>query len=364
MRPGGFKSSHNSSRTILTALLLALAGALAASSAVIGPVNATGFDDKAKETSTPGTAKAPDDDKSKDARPPGAARTSDDDKSKETSKPGTAKTSDDDQIKLKTKLVSLTVTVADPLGRFVTGLKKENFVVHDDDVRQEIAHFGDEDAPITMGFIYDVSGSMSSLTSQSFLALRRFFDTSHEDDEYFIIAFNSKPQLVQDFTASPTEITSRVTFVKAKGSTALYDAVYLGIEKANQGRHKKRALLLISDGEENNSRYSFKELRDRLKESDVAVYSLGISRYSAGTGVLEGISNSSGGRTFLTWDEPQFRDIYTRIAIMLRHQYVIGFYPSDAERKVDWHNVRVSIQAPKGLGRLTLNYKKQYRSFQ
>jgi Ca-activated chloride channel family protein len=205
---------------------------------------------------------------------------------------------------------------------------------------------------------------MSSLTSQSFIALRRFFETSHEDDEYFIVAFNSRPQLVQDFTTSPTEITSRVLFVKAKGSTALYDAVYLAIEKAKQGRHKKRALLLISDGEENNSRYSFKELRERLKESDVAVYSIGMSQLSLGGGVLNQISNSSGGRTFMPADEPQVRDIYTRIAVMLRHQYVIGFYPTDVGRKVDWHNVRVSVQAPKGLGRLTLNYKKQYRSFQ
>jgi Ca-activated chloride channel family protein len=281
-----------------------------------------------------------------------------------TKAPGPAKPADDDKIKLATKLVSLTVTVADPMGRFVTGLKKENFVVHDDDIRQQIAHFSDEDAPVTMGFIYDVSGSMSSLTAQAFHALRRFFDNSHEDDEYFIVSFNSKPQLVQDFTSLPSEITSRVVFIKAGGSTALIDAVYLAVEKAKQGRHKKRALLLISDGLENSSRYSFKELREKLKESDVAVYSIGWKVLAFGGGTLDQISNLSGGRTFEPPDDPQMRDIYARIAVMLRHQYVIGFYPTDAGRRVDWHKVRVSVLAPKGLGRLTLHYKKQYQSFQ
>ena len=268
-----------------------------------------------------------------------------------------------DKIQLQARLVSMTVTVLDPFGRFVTGLTKRNFQVFDDGVRQEIAHFSDEDAPVTLGIVYDVSGSMGDLTSRSFQALRRLFETSHQEDEYFIIAFNDKARLVQDFTTSPSEIMSRVIFVKAKGSTALYDGVYLGIEKARQGRHKKRALLIISDGEENNSRYNGRELREMLKESDVPVYSIGISQLYAGMGTLQSLSAWSGGMAFAPEDEPQTRDIYTRIALMLRHQYAIGFYPTDAASSIDWHKVRISISAPKGLGRLVLNYKKGYRSF-
>jgi len=269
----------------------------------------------------------------------------------------------DDKIQLKAKLVSLTVTVSDKLGRFVTGLEKRHFQVFDDGVQQEIAHFGDEDAPLTLGIIYDVSGSMGDLTSRSFQALKRFFDTSHEDDEYFIIAFNNRAQLVQDFTTSPNEIMSRVIFVKAKGSTALYDGVYLGLEKARQGRHQKKALLIISDGEENSSRYSGRELREMLKESDVPVYGIGISQLYQGMGTLESLSGWSGGMTFSPADEPQTRDIYTRIALMLRHQYSIGFYPTDASSAVDWHKVRITVNAPRGLGRLSLSYKNGYRSF-
>ena len=277
--------------------------------------------------------------------------------------PATGTQDSKDKIQLRAQLVSITVTVGDSLGRFVTGLTKRNFEVFDDGVRQEIAHFSDEDAPITLGIIYDVSGSMNDLTSRSFQTLQRFFDTSHQDDEYFIVAFNDRAKLVQDFTISPSEIMSRVIFVKAKGSTALYDGVYLGLEKARQGRHQKKALLIISDGEENASRYSGRELREMLKESDVPVYSIGISQLYGGMGTLEALSGWSGGMAFAPWDEPQTRDIYTRIALMLRHQYAIGFYPTDAESTVDWHKVRINVNAPKGLGKLWVNYKNGYRSF-
>jgi Ca-activated chloride channel homolog len=281
----------------------------------------------------------------------------------ESKSPATATAQSNEQVQLQARLVSMTVTVLDPFGRFVTGLTKKNFEVFDDGVKQEIAHFSDEDAPLTLGIIYDVSGSMNDLTSRSFQALRRLFETSHQEDEYFIIAFNDRAKLVQDFTTSPSEIMSRVIFVKAKGSTALFDGVYLGIEKARQGRHNKKALLIISDGEENSSRYNGRDLREMLKESDVPVYSIGISQLYAGMGTLEGLSEWSGGMAFAPEDEPQTRDIYTRIALMLRHQYAIGFYPTDAASNIDWHKVRMNITAPRGLGRLSLNYKKGYRSF-
>ena len=284
-------------------------------------------------------------------------------KESDAGKPAVASQEPKDNIQLKARLVSMTITVSDRYGRFVTGLQQRNFQIFDDGVQQEIAHFSDEDAPLTLGIIYDVSGSMSDLTSRSFQTLRRFFDTSHVDDEYFIIAFNNRAQLVQDFTTSPSEIMSRVIFVKAKGSTALYDGVYLGLEKARQGRHRKKALLIISDGEENSSRYSGRELREMLKESDVPVYGIGISQLYQGIGTLQSLSGWSGGMTFSPADEPQTRDIYTRIALMLRHQYAIGFYPTDAASPVDWHKVRINITAPRGLGRLSVSYKKGYRSF-
>ena len=258
-------------------------------------------------------------------------------------------------IKLDTKLVSVTVTVSDRYGRFVSGLSKEDFEVFDDNVKQDIEIFGDEDAPVSMGIVYDVSGSMSDLTSQSFMALKKFFDTSHPDDEFFVVAFNKKPHLVQDFTNSPSDILGKVVFIKAKGSTALYDAAYLAIEKARQGRHPKKALLIISDGEENSSRYSHGELQNLLKEAGVQIYALG-------GGVLGQMAELTGGRAFQVAGDPTW-DIFKQIAIYLRHQYVIGFYPTDTASPGKWHKVRLRIKGPRSLGKLTLSYKKDYESF-
>jgi Ca-activated chloride channel family protein len=286
-----------------------------------------------------------------------------DDKAASKDKSGNPASDSQDKIRLETKLVSLTVTVSDPFGRFVTGLTQENFSVYDDNVQQEIAIFSDDDAPITLGIVYDVSGSMNNLTNRCFEALKRFFHTSHEDDEYFVIAFNDKPQLVQNFTTSPNEILSRTIFVKAKGNTALYDAVYLATEKVKQGRHAKKALLIISDGEENNSRYSGGELSTLLKEADVQIYAIGISELLAGAGVLNQIAGWTGGRAYFPMDGNEVGDIYTRMALLLRHQYVIGFYPTDTTARAKWHNVKLQTAAPKGLGRLSLSYKKGYQAF-
>jgi Ca-activated chloride channel family protein len=264
-----------------------------------------------------------------------------------------------DKIRLETKLVSTLITVSDPYGRLVTGLTEENFEIFDDNVKQEIAIFSDEDAPITLGIVYDVSGSMGDLTSEAFQALKRFFHTSHEEDEYFVIAFNNKPKLVQDFTTSPNEILNRTIFIQAKGATALYDAVYLATEKVKQGRHAKKALLIISDGAENNSRYSGKELGTLLKESDVQIYAFGMGENATATRVLE----LAGGRVYSPIGGNEIGDGYIRMALLLRHQYVIGFYPTDTTSATKWHEVKVKIKAPKGLGRLSLSYKKGYQSF-
>lgn len=268
-----------------------------------------------------------------------------------------------DKIRLSTDLVSVTVSVTDSAGRMVTGLEKENFKIYDDNLEQEIAFFSNEDSPITLGVIYDISGSMNDLTSRSFQALRRFFETSHEDDEYFIIAFNSKPRLVQDFTISPDDILNRVIFVKAGGNTALYDATYLAVEKVRQGRHKKKALLIISDGVENNSRYSLKEISTQLKESDAQIFTIGLSREGEGVHTLKTLASLSGGKAFFPFDDNEFGDLYVRLALMLRHQYVLGFYPTDSESGSRWHKLRVKMQVPRLLGRLSLYYRKGYQSF-
>ncbi|HXG68556.1 MAG TPA: VWA domain-containing protein [Blastocatellia bacterium] len=278
----------------------------------------------------------------------------------------------DERIKLHTRLVNITVTVTDSYGRFVTGLREEHFEVFDEKVKQEIAHFSDEDAPVSLGIIYDVSGSMKERITRSLTALRRFVDMSHEDDDFFLMAFNERASLVQDFTTSASQVISHLTFVQPKKSTALYDAVYLGVEKVRQGRHSKKALLVISDGQDNNSRYTYKELRNRVKEEDVLIYAIGItdpyydSLAGVGRSILEEITRMTGGRAFFpnAYNEAELVEICSRIALELRHQYSIGFYPSGTTSKDRWHDIKVKVKPPKGLGRLSLSYKDGYQAFE
>ncbi|HET9532036.1 MAG TPA: VWA domain-containing protein [Blastocatellia bacterium] len=276
-----------------------------------------------------------------------------------------------DKLQLSTNLVNVVVSVTDPYGRFVTGLTRDHFDIFDDKVKQQIAHFSDEDAPISMGVVYDVSGSMKERIARSVRALKRFIETSHDDDDFFLIGFNERAKLVQDFTTSGDQITGHLMFVQPKGSTALYDAAYLAVEKVQQGRHTKKALLIISDGQDNNSRYTYKELRNRVKEADVQIYAIGITDPASdslagfGRSVLEEITRMTGGRSFFpnAYNEPELVEICTRIALELRHQYSIGFYPSNVSSESKWHKVQVKVNPPKGLGRLSLSYKDGYQSF-
>jgi Ca-activated chloride channel homolog len=309
----------------------------------------------AKSTETPTPPKASGDDKTP------AAKLND-------AKPQKPK---DDKITLGTDIVNVTVSVTDPYGRFVTGLAKDHFDVFDDKVKQQIAHFTDDDAPVSLGIVYDVSGSMKERIARSVNALRRFFGTSHNDDDFFLIAFNDRAKLVQDFTTSGDTILGHLMFANAHGSTALYDAAYIAVEKVQQGRHSKKALLIISDGQDNNSRYTYKELRNRVKEADVQIYAIGITDPASdslagfGRSVLEEITRMTGGRAFFpnAYNEPELVEICTRIALELRHQYSIGFYPTDIARDAKWHKVQVKVNPPRGLGRLSLNYRDGYQSF-
>ena len=272
-------------------------------------------------------------------------------------------TSSQDQQKpkplvIKTNMVSVTVTVSDKNRRFVTGLTKEQFEVYDDNIKQDIALFATQDSPLTLGIVYDVSGSMNPLSTQSFRALKGLFEYSHTDDEYFVVSFNSRAKLLQDFTSVPNDIINRAVFIKPKGSTALFDAVYLALEKVKEGRHEKKALLIISDGEENGSRYSFGELRKALRETDAQLYAIGL-----GTGgSLPHITETSGGLTFFPMEYGEIGDIYTRIALMLRNQYVVGFYPTDEASTARWHKLRIKVNAPKQLGKMTMFYRNGYES--
>ena len=268
-----------------------------------------------------------------------------------------------------TDLITFTVTVTDTYGRYVSGLGKSAFTVLDEKKPQEITFFSDDDAPVSVGVIFDVSGSMGGdKIKRSRDALSKFIQTSHNMDEYFLIAFNSRAQLLLDKTRDGNAVLDKLTFVQTKNNTALYDACYLGVEKVQRGTHPKRALLLISDGQDNNSRYTFNELRRLLKESDVTLYGIGIlsgsdagsSMGMEGQGILDELASVSGGKAFFPRSNAEMDDIFEQIALELRHQYSIGYRPTNFNNDGHWHKIKVKVTPPRGLPRLFVRSKDGY----
>ena len=268
-----------------------------------------------------------------------------------------------------TDLITVTVTVTDTYGRYVSGLGKGAFTILDEKKPQEITYFSDDDSPVSVGVIFDVSGSMGGdKIKRARDALSKFIQTSHNMDEYFLIAFNSRAQLLLDKTRDGNQVLDKLTFVQTRNNTALYDACYLGVEKVQRGAHPKRALLLISDGQDNNSRYTFGELRRLLKESDVTLYGIGIlsgsdagsSMGMEGQGILDELASVSGGKAFFPRSNAEMDDIFEQIALELRHQYSIGYKPVNFTNDGRWHKIKVRVTPPRGLPRLFVRSKEGY----
>ena len=259
-------------------------------------------------------------------------------------------------IKVDVDLVLVPVTITDPMNRLVTGLDKENFVVMDNGEKQEIKHFSTEDAPISIGVLFDMSGSMADKIEKSREAVVQFFKTANPQDEFFLIAFNDKPQVVSDFTQSLEQIQGDLAFTVPKGRTALLDAVYLGIAKMKQARHQRKALLIISDGGDNHSRYTENEIISQVKEADVQIFAIGLFDSSPATDeerlgphMLADITDVTGGRTFTINSVNELADVATKIGVELRNQYVLGYRPKSAVHDGKWRKIRVKLNPPKSM---------------
>jgi Ca-activated chloride channel family protein len=272
-------------------------------------------------------------------------------------------------VLVKTDLVTLTLTVTDLYGRYVSGLTKNAFTVIDNNEQQEITFFSDSDAPVSVGILFDISGSMSGdKIIKARNALRRFVNTSHPSDEYFLIAFNSRAQLLLDRSRDGDAVLDKLTLVSPRQNTALYDAVYLGLDRVSRGSHQKRALLIISDGQDNASRYNFGEVRRLMKESDVVTYAVGImsSQDTAsplgvqGQAFLDELTSVTGGKAFYPTSDVEMDEIFERIALELRHQYAVGYTPADFQPDGKWRKVKVKVKPPRGLPRLTVRSREGY----
>ncbi len=270
-------------------------------------------------------------------------------------------------IKKDVDLVLVPVTITDPLNRLVTGLDRENFEVFEGKQPQEIKHFSSEDAPVSLGVIFDMSGSMSSKIDRAREAVMEFFKTANPQDEFFMVTFADKPDEISDFTQSVEDIQGRLVYTVPKGRTALLDAIYLGVSKMRQAKYPKRALLIISDGGDNHSRYTEGEIKNLVKEADVLIYAIGIYDHffpteeeRLGPQLLSDVTELTGGRSFTIDNPNDLADVATKIGIELRNQYVLGYRPNNPVRDGKWRKIKVKLIPPKGLPPLRVYAKTGY----
>lgn len=273
-------------------------------------------------------------------------------------------------IKVDVELAIVNVTVTDPMGRMVTGLDKDHFEVIEDKQRQEVVHFGAEDSALSLAVVFDASGSMGYKMSKAREAVAQFFKTANPEDEFFLVQFNSRPEMVTGFTKSLEEIQNRLTFLQSKGRTALLDAIYLALNQMKEAKNSQKALLVISDGGDNSSRYTPREIKRLVRESDVQIYAIGIyepfssrgrtPEEASGPGLLTEIAESTGGRQFAVQNVNELPDIAEKIGIELRNQYVLGYVPTNIAKNGKWRRVKVEVKKIRGMPVLRPYYRNGY----
>jgi Ca-activated chloride channel family protein len=273
-------------------------------------------------------------------------------------------------IRVDTNVVLIPVTVTDPLNRFVTGLDQESFKVFEDKTEQKVVSFGSEDAPLSIGIVFDTSGSMGPKLEKSRQAVSEFFKTANPEDEAFLVEFNDRPELVTPLTHNLEEIQNRLTFTQSKGRTALLDGVYLALHSMKKAHNPRKALVVISDGGDNSSRYTENEIKNLVKEADVQIYAIGIYEPAmsrgrtpeelSGPGLLTDISEPTGGRHFIVENLAELPDVAAKIGIELRNQYVLGYTPSNVQRDGKYRRVNVKVIQPRGLPPLRAFWRTGY----
>jgi len=257
-------------------------------------------------------------------------------------------------LKVDVDLVMVNVTVSDPDNKLITDVKLENFQLFEDKVEQEIKYFSSEAAPLSLGIVFDISRSMENKIDLARDAAARFLETGTPDDQYFLVEFANHAQLAEDFTTDISRLRDRIAFTPTKGATALYDAVYLGLSKVKAGQNPKKALLLITDGEDNHSRYSRGDIREFVRESDVRIYIIDLGR--ALIGELAEMTDGHAYRTSVN----DLGDVCEKFALELKSQYVLGYASTNTNKDGKFRKIRVRVASPSGMPRLNIRTREGY----
>ncbi len=262
-------------------------------------------------------------------------------------------------------MVAVRVAVTDRMNRYVGDLQKENFKIFENKAEQTISNFSRDTSPLSMGIILDISGSMARNFNGAKSSVVRFLEQCTEQDEFFLVTFTDRPRLVQDFTNRPENIRNSAALLKAAGSTAFYDAVYFGLQKLREAHNEKKALIVITDGEDNSSRYSFSDLKDFAKESDALIYviaqdprKLPVIDYCHR--IIKQLVDLTGGRAFFTDYLDGIENHFDLIQTELRKQYVLGYTPSNTVKDGKWRKIKLHLELPPGAQKLIVRAREGY----
>ena len=270
-------------------------------------------------------------------------------------------------LRVGVDLVVVPVTVRDRNGRAVTNLEQHNFAIYENDKEQTIRYFSKDDQPISLGLILDLSSSMINKIDRERAAVSEFLKAANSQDDYFVIGVSSRPTIISDSTQSADRIEAKLALETPKGTTALLDAVYLALTKMRSAQYQRRALLIISDGGDNNSRYRLKHIKELAQEADVAIYGIGLFDTALfkpfeefmGRRWLQEITDASGGRTVTVDDLSKLPEVASAISWELRNEYVISYRPESSPRSGKKRLIRVKVVPPQN-PELQLSYKRSY----
>jgi VWFA-related protein len=274
-------------------------------------------------------------------------------------------------LRVDTSLVLIPAHVTTPLGLSVTGLDKANFRISEDNVEQTITHFAKDDVPLSIGLVFDASASMRSKMHKSSEAAAAFFKTANPEDEFFLVEFNERPHLAIPFTFDSDELYRRITHARTIGRTSLLDAIHMAIQQMKKATNSRKAIVIVSDGGDNCSRYSVGQIKNALLESDVQVYAMGIFDFDDsgkkrppeevnGPRLLNELAELSGGRHYPIDDLNDLPRISERIGLELRTQYLLGYSPTNLERDGKYRKVKLDLAPPEGMPALRVQYRQGY----
>ena len=274
------------------------------------------------------------------------------------------------RIRVDTTLVLIPVTVTDPQNRFVLGLGKQDFHLFEDSVEQNVAYFSGEDAPLSVGLVFDESGSMGYKLRTSRQAVAQFLKTMNTDDEAFLVEFSDRAQLSVGFTTDTEKIQSALNASQPGGLTAMLDAINMALQAMKKAKNPRKAVVIISDGGDNHSRYTAREIESLVREADVQVYAMGVfepilflgmtPEEISGPRLLSEIAEQTGGRVFAAALASDLPSVAARIAIELRNQYVLAYLPKNPNRDGKYRHVEVKTAQPLGIPPVKAHWRRGY----